>query len=479
MTTTNSVTPATLKLRVPAWVIVAIAVTTQVVLVMNTAIVTVALPGIHQAFGLSVDGQQWVINAYLVTFGGFLLFAARAGDLFGQKESVSNRAGALHARQPRRRAGPGQRMAARRPLRAGTRAAAMTPSTISLITTTPMAAHHRTRALSLWSAAAAIGGAAGLVIGGVLTSALGWRYVLFINVPLGAALLLAAAVSLLPAAARSDWRRLDIPGAVTVTAGAVALVYGLSDASASGWGSTGVIASLAAAVGLLAAFVVTETRAAAPLVPLGIFRHRPLSIANALFATLGVTLTAIVYFLSLYQEQVLGYSAIRTGLTLVPMTVVTAVGAIASQKMVPVFGPRMLLTVGGVVAAAGMAWLSRIPAHSEYPSSVLGPTLVAGAGMSLMLVPIVTAATIGIDRQHAGLASGLVKHVTSGRRSDRARDPGHRRRLRVPPRRAQRGGCRPRLPHRLCHHRRGQPRLSHPHRAAPGQTQARSPLTSH
>src|ERR1700745_1796024 len=123
----------------------------------------------------------------------------------------------------------------------------MTPSTISLITTTPMAAHHRTRALGLWSAAAAIGGAAGLVIGGVLTSALGWRYVLFINVPLGAALLLAAAVSLLPATARSDWRRLGIPGAVTVTAGAVALVYGLSDASASGWGSTGVIASLAAA----------------------------------------------------------------------------------------------------------------------------------------------------------------------------------------------------------------------------------------
>ena len=408
MTTTNSVTPATLKLRVPAWVIVAIAVTTQVVLVMNTAIVTVALPGIHQAFGLSVDGQQWVINAYLVTFGGFLLFAARAGDLFGQKKvfqtglvlfTLASLAGGLAQDS-------GWLLAAR--FAQGLGAAAMTPSTISLITTTPMAAHHRTRALGLWSAAAAIGGAAGLVIGGVLTSALGWRYVLFINVPLGAALLLAAAVSLLPAAARSDWRRLDIPGAVTVTAGAVALVYGLSDASASGWGSTGVIASLAAAVGLLAAFVVTETRAAAPLVPLGIFRHRPLSIANALFATLGVTLTAIVYFLSLYQEQVLGYSAIRTGLTLVPMTVVTAVGAIASQKMVPVFGPRMLLTVGGVVAAAGMAWLSRIPAHSEYPSSVLGPTLVAGAGMSLMLVPIVTAATIGIDRQHAGLASGLV-----------------------------------------------------------------------
>jgi len=410
MTSLEAAEPGTAapKLRSPAGVIVAIACAAQFVLVMNTTIVNVALPGIHQAFGLSIDGQQWVINGYLVTFGGFLLFAARAGDLFGQKKvfqaglvifTLASLAGALAQDS-------GWLLAAR--FVQGLGAAAMTPSTISLIITSPMDNQHRTRALGLWSAAASIGGAPGLVLGGVLTSALGWRYVLFINVPLGAALLLVASVSLLPSAAGSDWRRLDIPGAVTVTLGVAALVFGLSDASASGWGSALVIAALAAAVVLLAAFVVIETRTAAPLVPLGIFRHRPLSIANALFAALGVALTAVVYFLSLYEEQILCYSAIRTGLSLVPMTVMTAIGAIASRKLVPMFGPRMLLVVGGVAAAAGLAWLSRIPVHSDYAAYLLGPTLVAGAGMSLMFVPIVAAATIGIDHQHAGLASGLV-----------------------------------------------------------------------
>lgn len=411
MTDLKSAEPATAaspQLRVPAWVIVMLACTTQFVLVMNTTIVTVALPGIHRAFGLSVTGQQWVINGFLVTFGGFLLFAARAGDLFGHKNvfqtglvifTLSSLAGGLAQDS-------GWLLAARFVMGLG--AAAMTPSTISLIITTPMESHHRTRALGLWSAAASIGGAAGLVLGGVLTSALGWRYVLLLNVPLGIALLLVSIVSLLPSKAGRDWRRLDAPGAVTVTLGVVALVYGLSDAGTSGWGSARVMTTLAAAVVLLAAFVVIETRTAAPMVPLSIFRHRPLSIANALFATLGVTLTAVVYFLSLYEEQVLGYSAIRTGLTLVPMTVMTAIGAIASQKMVPIFGPRVLLIAGGTIAAVGMAWLSRIPVHSGYAAHVLGPTLIAGAGMSLMFVPIVAAATLGIDRQHAGLASGLV-----------------------------------------------------------------------
>ncbi|TWE10363.1 DHA2 family efflux MFS transporter permease subunit [Rudaeicoccus suwonensis] len=409
MTSLKSAEPAAPpKLRVPVWVIVAIACTTQFVLVMNTTIVTVALPGIHRALGLSITGQQWVINGFLVTYGGFLLLSARAGDLFGQKNVFQT--GLVIFTLSSLTAGlaqdSGWLLAARFVMGLG--AAAMTPSTISLIITTPMENHHRTRALGLWSAAASIGGAAGLVLGGVLTSALGWRYVLLLNVPVGVALLLASAVSLLPSVADSNWRRLDIPGAVTATLGVAALVYGLSDASTSGWGSARVIATLAAAIVLLVAFVAIETRTAAPLVPFSIFRHRPLSIANVLFATLGVTLTAVVYFLSLYEEQILGCSAIHTGLTLVPMTIVTAIGAIASQKMVPIFGPRMLLIVGGVLAAIGMAWLSRISVHSDYTAHVLGPLLIAGAGMSLMFVPIVAAATIGIDRQHAGLASGLV-----------------------------------------------------------------------
>ena len=411
MTSLESAEPATTaptKLRVPAGVIVAIACTAQFVLVLNTTIVNVALPGIHQALGLSVDGQQWVVNGYLVTFGGFLLFAARAGDLFGQKKvfqaglvifTLASLAGGLAQDS-------GWLLAAR--LVQGLGAAAMTPSTISLIITSPMDDHRRHRALGLWSLAASAGGAAGLVLGGVLTSALSWRYVLFVNVPLGVALLLAAWASLLPSAAGRDWRRLDVPGAVTVTLGVVALVYGLSDASSSGWGSAPTVAALAAAAVLLAAFGVIETRSAAPLVPFSMFRHRPLSIANVLMATLGVTLTASVYFLSLYEEQVLGYSAVRTGLSLLPLTAVFAVGAAASRKLMSVFGPRMLLIAGAVVTAAGLAWLSGIPVTSDYAADVLGPTLVIGAGLSVMVVPVVGAATTGVDHRLAGVASGLV-----------------------------------------------------------------------
>jgi MFS family permease len=290
----------------------------------------------------------------------------------------------------------------------GLGAAALAPASISLIVKSPMDNHHRTRALGLWSVAASTGAAAGLVLGGVLTSLLGWRYVLYINVPLGAALLIAASLSLVPSTASRDWRRLDIPGALTVTLGVIAGVYGLSDASVSGWGSATVITTLAAAVVLLAAFAFIETRSAEPLVPFSMFRNRPLSIANLLMATLGVTLTATIYFLSLYEEQILRDSAIVTGLSLVPMTALFVIGALASRKLVPIYGPRMLLIAGAIITAAGLAWLSRIPVHSDYAADVLGPTVVTGAGMSLMIVPIVSAATIGIEHRLAGLASGLV-----------------------------------------------------------------------
>lgn len=406
--TSNGAVPAATKPRVPVGVIVAIACVAQFVLVLNTTIVNVALPGMHAALGLSVDAEQWVINGYLVTFGGFLLLAARAGDLFGEK--LVFRAGLVVFILASLAGGLAQNggwlLAAR--FVQGIGAAALAPASISLIVKSPMDNHRRTRALGLWSVAASTGGAAGLVLGGVLTSGLGWRYVLYVNVPLGVALLVAASIGLLPSTASRDWRRLDIPGAVTVTLGIAAAVYGLSDASVSGWESATVIATLAAAVVLLGAFAVIETRSPQPLVPFSMFRHRPLSIANVLMATVGVTLTASVYFLSLYEEQILGYSPVRTGLSLVPMTALFVIGALLSRRLMPIYGPRMLLIVGAVVTAAGLAWLSIISVHSDYAADVLGPTLVAGAGLSLMIVPIVAAATIGIEHKMAGVASGLV-----------------------------------------------------------------------
>jgi EmrB/QacA subfamily drug resistance transporter len=396
------------NVRVPVGVIIAIACVAQFVLVLNTTIAAVALPEMHIALGLSVDTQQWVINGYLVTFGGFLLLAGRAGDLFGER--VVFRAGLVVFILASLAGGLAQSggwlLAAR--IVQGIGAAGMAPASISLIVKSPIDDRRRTHALGLWSIAASAGGAAGLVLGGVLTSALSWRYVLYVNVPLGIALLVAASIGLKPSTASRDWRRLDIPGAVTVTLGIGAAVYGLSDASVSGWGSATVIAALAAAVVLLGAFAVVEARSSQPLVPFSIFRSRPLSIANILFAALGVTLTASIYFLSLYEEQILGYSAIRTGLTLVPMTALFVIGALVARRLVPIYGPRMPIIVGAIITTVGLAWLSRISVHSDYAADVLGPTVLSGAGMSLMAVPIVTAATIGIEPRLAGLASGLV-----------------------------------------------------------------------
>lgn len=388
--------------------IVAIACAAQFVLVLNTSIVNVALPGMHAALGLSASTEQWVVNGFLVTFGGFLLLSAKAGDLFGEKAvfraglalfTLASLAGGLAQNS-------GWLLGAR--FAQGLGGAAMAPATISLIVKLPMDDRRKARALALWSVASSAGGGVGLVIGGVLTSWLDWRSVLYVNVPLGLALLVAASAFLLPSRARRDGKRLDVPGAVTVTLGAVALIYALSEASVSGWSTGKVIGALIAAAALLAVFVIAETRSPQPLVPFGIFGHRPLSIANLLMISIGVTITGSLYFLSLYEEQTLGYSAIVTGLSLAPMNALFVIGALASRRLMPRYGPRALLIVGAVVAAAGMAWLADISVDSSFAGSVLVPSLLIGAGLSIMFVPVVTAATIGIPHEQAGLASGLL-----------------------------------------------------------------------
>jgi MFS family permease len=236
--------------------------------IIDTSIVNVALPAMKAALGLSAADQQWVVNGYLITFGGFLLLAARAGDLFGRKGvfqaglavfTAASLAGGL-ARDP-------WLLIAARVLQ-GIGAAALASSSLSLITASHPEGPARTHALSLWAAVGSSAGAVGVVLGGLLTTELSWRYVLFINVPIGIALLIAAAASLVPSPPRRDWARLDLPGALTVTVGVSSLVYAVSQATTNGWGSTPVIAALTAAVVLLAAFGVIEARSAAPLVPL-------------------------------------------------------------------------------------------------------------------------------------------------------------------------------------------------------------------
>lgn len=378
----------------------------QLMVVLDGLIVSVALPAMRSGLLLTPTGQQWIIDGYLITFGGLLLLAARAADLIGQRQvflagvavfTLASLAGGL--------AQNGATLIAAR-LVQGIGAAALAPSSLSLLTMTHTG-EQRTRALSIWSATSGSAGALGLVLGGVITSGLGWRWVLLVNVPIGIALWIAASTTLAPAH-RHERRRVDVLGALTVTIGVAALTYAISRAEESGWASAATLTTLIIAAAFLALFVIIEHRSPAPLVPLSIFRHRNLVVANTIVAAIGAVMTATLVLLSLYQQRVLGDSPLRTGLALVPMSVVLTAGAIASKSLLPKFGARRLIVTGGLIMAIGLLWLATIPRHSSYLTHVLGPTLVWAAGASIVTMPCVALATSDVGAAQAGLASGLV-----------------------------------------------------------------------
>lgn len=394
------------KPRVPLAAVLVLACGAQLMVVLDGLVVNVALPQVRLDLGMSPSSLQWVVNGYLVTFGGLLLLAARAADLIGHRRiflagvtvfSLASLAGGLAQ-------DPAMLIGAR--LVQGIGAAALAPSSLSLLTAT-YTHEHRARALSIWSATSSSAGALGLVLGGVITSALGWRWVLLINVPIGVALFVLASATLTPEHVR-ERRPLDLPGAVSVALGVGALTYGISQTAEQGWASGRVILPLIAAAALLGLFAFVEQRSSQPLVPLSILRRRNIVVANTIIAGLGAIMTATMYFLSLYLQQVLGDSPLRTGLALVPMSIVLTLGALASKSLLPKLGIRRLISVGGTLMAAGLAWLATISAHSNYLLHILGPTLVWATGASIVIMPCVALATTGIDAEDAGLASGLV-----------------------------------------------------------------------
>lgn len=397
-----------LRARVPEWVILAIALMANFMVVIDITIVNVALPSMKAALGLSTNAQQWVVDAYLVTFGGFMLLAARAGDLLGRKRvflvglvifSAASLIGGL--------AGSGTLLIGARVVQ-GIGAAVMGTSSLSLLTAFYHEGPARTRALALWSMTGAAASTIGLLLGGVLTSQLSWRYVLFVNVPVGVALIIATALSLSAARPRGANGRLDLPGALTFTVGVSALVYGVSEASIKGWGSIAVLAALAGAAALALAFIAVELRSDAPLVPLGVFRQRGLVAGNLAMACVGAALTSSLFFVTLYLQQIIGYGALRMGVAVVPMTVVLTLGPLVARRLGPRTGMRGLVIVGGLLAAGGLAWWG-LDLHTrlDYATQALGPELLLGAGLGLMMLPLSTAATSGISRRQAGLASGL------------------------------------------------------------------------
>ena len=389
-------------------VVAVIACLAQFMVVLDASIVNVALPAMKRGLGLSVDAQQWVVDGYLITFGGLLLLASRASDLYGRRRvfqiglvvfTAASLLGGL--------AQDGVMLLAARLIQ-GAGAAALGPASLSLITASHTDPDKRTRALTWWGVAAASAGAAGIVLGGILTSTLGWRWVLFVNVPIGAGMIAATFAFLQPSTGPEGRSRIDLPGAATVTLAVAAIVYGVSAAPDKGWGSVQVLAAIIAGLGLLAAFVVIEKRTDEPLIPSAVLAVHNLRIGNLLTACLGIVITTPLFFLSLYLQQVLGESAIRAGLSLLPMVSVISIGVIASQRLIPKIGAKRLVVGGGLITAAGLVWLAQLPTHSAYATHVLAPTLIVGAGMSVMFMPAIVAATTGVEPRNAGIASGLI-----------------------------------------------------------------------
>ncbi|MGH9081305.1 MAG: MFS transporter, partial [Acidimicrobiales bacterium] len=381
----------------------------QFMVVLDISIVNVALPSIQRSLGFSEPNLQWVVTAYSLTFGGLLLLGGRLADLFGRRRifliglvlfTGSSLLGGFAQNQ-------GTLIAAR--ALQGVGAAVLSPATLTILTVTFTEQRARAKALGVWSAVAAGGGAAGALFGGILTQYLSWRWILFVNVPIGAVLFLFARLSLQESRAEAPRRRLDVAGSVTVTAGLLVLVYTIVHTDEVSWTSPSTLITAALAIALLATFVYIEAAAAdQPLVPLRLFRSRALTGANLVMFAFGVSMFAMWFFLSLYLQEVLGYDPVVTGLTFIPQTAAIAVGATIAGRLAPRFGPRPVMMAGAFVAAGGLFWLSLIQAGDTYWTGACGGGILATFGMGLAFTPVALAATGGVRPEEAGLASGLV-----------------------------------------------------------------------
>jgi EmrB/QacA subfamily drug resistance transporter len=375
--------------------------------VLDVSIVNVALPSIKTALGVAEKDLQWIITAYTIAFGGFLLLGGRVGDLLGRRRMfmigiivfsaaslVCGFAGSI-----------GVLIAARAVQGLG--AAIISPATLSIITTTFEEGSERNKALGIWGAMGGSGAAAGVLFGGILTKYAGWEWIFFVNVPVGVAVLLLTR-PLVRESRISGLHGFDFPGAATVTSSLALLVYGISKAPDVGWASGRTIGFLAAAAVLLAAFVVIESRSSAPMVPFRIFRLRTVTGANVAGFLLGAVVFSNFFLLTLYVQQVLHYSALKTGLTFLFTAGTLIPVSVASQALVTKVGVRPVLVAGLTLMTGGMLWYTQIPVHGSFAADLLPGYVMVGVGMAFSFVPMSIAALAGVEHQEAGLASGLI-----------------------------------------------------------------------
>ncbi|GGP34269.1 MFS transporter [Streptomyces calvus] len=389
------------------WVVVALACAGQFLVVLDVSVVNVALPSVRTGLGLGEQGLQWVVNAYSIAFAGFMLLGGRAGDLFGRKRmflvglglfTLASLAGGLAQES-------WQLLLARAVQGLG--AAVLAPSTLTIVTSAVPEGAARTRAIATWTAVGAGGGAAGGFVGGVLVDLLSWRWVLLINVPVGA-IVLAGAARWLAESRAGDGRRLDLPGAVLVTAGLATLAYGISQTEAEGWAATATLVPLCAGLALIALFLLAEARAKAPLMPLALLRLRSVASANVAMFLSGSAMFCMWFFMTLYAQNVLGYTPLEAGLALVPSSLAVILGSKLAPRLMRTAGPRAVAVAGTLVATAGFAWQSTMTVDGAYLTAIMIPGVLMMLGAGLAGTPLAALATSGTAPEEAGLVSGLV-----------------------------------------------------------------------
>ena len=390
------------------WLALALLASTQFVIVLDAAIVNVAIPSIGRDLQFSTENLAWIPNAYALTFGGFLLLGGRMADLLGRRRlfmiglgvfSIASLLGGF--------SGSEEQLIIWRAVQ-GLGAALLAPSALSMVTNMFSEGAERNKALGVWGAVSGSGGAAGVLLGGVLTEYAGWEWVLWVNVPIGIIAALLAPRLLVESRRESETRHFDAFGALTVTAGLSLLVFALVDTINAGWGSTQTIGLLIVSLALILVFIAIERRSVAPLVPFSIFRKRTLTGANVIGLLIGASLFSMFFFLSRYMQEVLRYDALKTGLSYLPLALVIIASAGGASVLVTKLGFKPVLIAGMVLIAIGLLWFARLPVDGDYVSQILPPMIIAAAGLGFAFVPVTIAAVSGISDNDSGLASGLI-----------------------------------------------------------------------
>jgi len=376
--------------------------------ILDVAIVNVALPSIKTDLGFSQENLQWVISAYAILFGGVLLLGGRLADLLGRRRLFVSGLAVFAASSLL--CGIAWSEASLIGFRAlqGLGGALLAPAALSLLMTTFAEGRDRNLALGIYGAASGSGAAVGVLLGGVLTSYLSWSWIFFINVPVGLAAIALAPVLLQESRADLPRRYFDVPGAVSITSGLMLLVYATTRATSDGWGASSTLALLGGALALIGAFVVIELRSPSPLLPMRIFRSRSLTAANAAMAIVGAVAFSEFFLLTLYLQDVLHYSAVETGVAFTGFALTVVAISNVAQLVVGRLGVRATLTAGLVASALSVTWLTRLPVDGQYFWDLFPAFVLGGAGMGLSFVPVTIASLTGVQRSDAGVASGLV-----------------------------------------------------------------------